>query len=95
MSEVYLSTKQAVNADITLSNYDSTMSIDFDCDDYGEFGVLSFRIPSDVLKKLVRDSRRYLRVDAAEVRSLLIAIIKNESEPENLRKRSEQILGGK
>ena len=94
MSEVYLSTKQAVNADITLSNYDSTMSIDFDCDDYGEFGVLSFRIPSDVLKKLVRDSRRYLRVDAAEVQALLTAIIKNEIEPESLRKKSEQILRG-
>jgi hypothetical protein len=97
MSEVYLvsKTKQVVDADITLSDYDSTMTIDFDCDDYGEFGVLSFRVPVEVLANLVCHPRRYLQVDAAEVRSLLKAIIENEIEPEDLRKRSEQILGGK
>ncbi len=96
MSEVYLvRANQVVNADSTLSNYDdSTMSIDFDCDDYGEFGVLSFRVPAEVLSKLVRHPGRYLQVDAAEVQALLTAIIKNEIEPESLRKKSEQILRG-
>jgi len=97
MSQVYLvpRTKQAVDADTTLSIYDSTMSIDFDCDDYGEFGVLSLRVPAEALTKLVCHSRRYLQLDAAEVRSLLEAIIKNEIEPEDLRKKSEQILSGR
>jgi hypothetical protein len=98
MSEVYLvsRTKQVVDDDTTLSIYDSTMSIDFDFDDFGEFGVLSFRVPAEVLMKLVSHSRRSLQVDTAEVRSLLKAIIENEIEPEDLRKKSEQILfGGK
>ena len=72
----------------------TTAPSDFDCDDFGEFGVLSFRVPAEVLTKLVRHSRRYLRVDTAEVRSLLEAIIKNDIEPEDLRKRSQQILFG-
>jgi len=96
MSEVYLVSKDKsrVVDDITLSNYDSTMSIDFDCDDYGEFGVLSFRVPVEVLTKLVRDPGRYLCVEAGEVQSLLTAVLRSVTEPEDLRKKSEQILSG-
>ena len=95
MSEVYLvKNNQGVDA-ATLSNYDSTISIDFDRDDCGEFGVLSFRVPVEVLTELVRHPCRYLQVQAAEVGSLLKAIIENPNEEEFIRAKSKEILGEK
>ena len=98
MSYVYTSLKageQETESDIVLQKYESVMSIEFDEDTYGDFGVLSFRVPFTVLMDLVRQKDRYLEVCASEVGSLLKAIIKNPNEEEFIRVKSKEILGEK
>ena len=98
MSEIYLikgdATAAAVSGNIVLSAPDSTFSIDFDADDVGEFGVLSFRVSVKDLKKLAANRARFLEVSSSEVRSLLDAIVKNSEEPADIQQKAKEILNG-
>ena len=74
-----------------ISNGSFIGGIDFGVDESGEYGVISFRIPVTVLKKLVKPGR-FLSITATEIRMLLKAILKNNAESAELRATASKIL---
>ena len=75
-----------------ISNGSFIGGIDFGVDESGEYGVISFRIPVTVLKKLVVKPGRFLSITATEIRMLLKAILKNDAESGEVRATASKIL---
>jgi hypothetical protein len=64
-----------------------------DFDDKGEFATVSFRLPVNVLRRLLFHPSRFISITSMEIRDLLRAVRNNKEEPTELRVAAANVLG--
>jgi hypothetical protein len=90
MSEVYSFSHRDPAA---LASPDFVGAISFGSDADGEFAILTVRIPANIIRRLLVGTSRYISLSSIEIARLLRSIVKNESEPTELRATAKRILG--